>query len=96
MSIHFHSLTIKRLVKETPDCVSVCFEVPESLKTIFSFREGQNLTIKKKIGEEEVRRSYSICNAPHEGALTVAIKKLKVVCFLLLPMTACKPAIPSR
>ena len=77
MSIHFHSLTIKRLVKETPDCVSVCFEVPESLKTIFAFTEGQNLTIKKKIGEEEVRRSYSICNAPHEGALTVAIKKIE-------------------
>ncbi len=77
MSIHFHSLTIKRLVKETPDCVSVCFEIPESLKTTFAFREGQNLTIKKKIGEEEVRRSYSICNAPHEGALTVAIKKIE-------------------
>lgn len=77
MSIHFHSLKIKSIQKETTDCVSVCFDIPSSLQKDFTFKEGQNITIKKSINGEEVRRSYSICNAPHEKELKVAIKKVE-------------------
>lgn len=76
MAVHFHPLTVKQVKKETPDCVSVCFNIPESLKNDFAYREGQNITIRKIIGGEEVRRSYSICTAPHEAELKVAIKKV--------------------
>ncbi len=76
MAIHFHSLRIKQIRKETPDCVSVCLDVPESLQAIFQYKEGQNITLKANINGAEVRRSYSICQAPHEKTLTVAIKKV--------------------
>jgi ring-1,2-phenylacetyl-CoA epoxidase subunit PaaE len=77
MAVHFHSLKIKKVVKETPDCVSVSFVIPEELSDLFLFKEGQNITIKRNINGEEVRRSYSICNAPHEKKLKVAIKKVE-------------------
>jgi ring-1,2-phenylacetyl-CoA epoxidase subunit PaaE len=77
MAVHFHSLKIKEVIKETADCVSVSFIVPEELSDVFLFKEGQNITIKKNIKGEEVRRSYSICNAPHEKELKVAIKKVE-------------------
>lgn len=76
MSLHFHSLAVKEVKKETADCVSVLFDVPASLQKIFTFQQGQNLTIKKMLDGAEVRRSYSICTAPFENNLRVAIKKV--------------------
>ncbi len=77
MSIHFHPLTIKEIRSETPDCVSISFDIPPELESVFKFSHGQNLTVKTKIGNEEVRRSYSICTAPHENDLRVAVKMVE-------------------
>ena len=76
MSIHFHSLAIKKIRQETPDCVSVEFDVPASLKEIFIFKQGQSLTMRATINGEETRRTYSICSSPLEKVLQVAIKKV--------------------
>ena len=76
MSIHFHQLAIKEVRKETADCVSVAFIIPENLKETFAFQPGQNITIRTTINNEDIRRSYSICSAPHENELRVAIKKV--------------------
>jgi len=73
---HFHLLKVKEVNPETADCVSVTFEVPESLKETFDFLPGQYLTLKKTIGGNEIRRSYSICAAPHDNELRVAVKKV--------------------
>ncbi len=75
MASHFHQLQVKAITKETADCVSVSFTVPDNLQEIFTYKEGQNITLKKVINGDEVRRSYSICNAPYEQELKVAIKK---------------------
>ncbi len=74
MAAHFHSLKIKEVIRETPDCVSLNFEVPQTLWKEFAYREGQNITIKATLNGEELRRSYSICAAPFECELKVAIK----------------------
>jgi ring-1,2-phenylacetyl-CoA epoxidase subunit PaaE len=76
MAVHFHPLIIKDIKKETADCVSVCFEIPDTLKDQFTFKEGQNITIKTTIDGNELRRSYSLCTAPHEKEVKVAIKKV--------------------
>jgi ring-1,2-phenylacetyl-CoA epoxidase subunit PaaE len=76
MSIHFHSLPIKKIQKETADCVSVEFDIPESLKESFQFKQGQSLTMRATINGEEVRRTYSICSSPLDKELRVAIKKV--------------------
>jgi ring-1,2-phenylacetyl-CoA epoxidase subunit PaaE len=77
MSIHFHRLAIKEVKKETPDCVSVLFDVPEEMKEEFTFTQGQSLTMRAFINGEEVRRTYSICASPLDKQLKVAIKKVE-------------------
>jgi ring-1,2-phenylacetyl-CoA epoxidase subunit PaaE len=64
MSLHFHTLTVKDIRKETDDCVSVAFDIPPSLEKDFVFEHGQNITIRKIIDGEELRRNYSICTSP--------------------------------
>lgn len=72
----FHHLQVGDVVKETDDCVSVSFVVPDALKDDYRYAAGQYLTLKTNISGEEVRRSYSICSSPLEGELRVAIKKI--------------------
>ncbi len=76
MAVHFHKLKVAEVTRETPDCVSISFVVPAELKEVFSYNEGQNITIKHIENGEELRRSYSICRAPHEEKLQVAVKKV--------------------
>jgi ring-1,2-phenylacetyl-CoA epoxidase subunit PaaE len=75
MSIHFHKLAVKEIKKETADCVSVLFDIPDDLQNSFQFKQGQSLTMRTFIAGEEVRRTYSICATPLENKWRVAIKK---------------------
>lgn len=76
MSTLFHSLRVQKIIHETSDAVSVELEVPESLKEVFQFESGQYLTFRINLNGAEIRRSYSLCVAPYEGLLKVAIKKI--------------------
>lgn len=75
MSIHFHKLVIKEIRRETPECVSVLFEIPEEIKKDFVFKQGQSLTMRTFLKGAEVRRTYSICASPSDDEWRVAIKK---------------------
>lgn len=75
MALHFHTLTVKDIRRETPDCVSISFVIPENLKKEFAFKQGQNITVRKFFDGEEVRRSYSICSSPFDNELRIGIKK---------------------
>ncbi|HEX5651959.1 MAG TPA: 1,2-phenylacetyl-CoA epoxidase subunit PaaE [Chitinophagaceae bacterium] len=77
MAVHFYPLRIKEVRKETPECVSVLFEVPEELLAEFRFMQGQSLTMRTTLQGEEVRRTYSICSSPLEKEWRVAIKKVE-------------------
>lgn len=76
MSIHFHPLRIKEVKKETPECVSIVFDIPETLEKDFRFKQGQSLTMRALINGEEVRRTYSICSSPLDHEWRVAVKKV--------------------
>ena len=76
MSIHFHPLRIKKIIKETDQCVSVEFEIPEHLSASFQFTQGQSLTMRTTLNGEEVRRTYSLCSSPLDNKWKVAIKKV--------------------
>lgn len=73
----FHKLSIKNIIQETANAVSVVFDIPENLKENFSFKAGQYITIKKEINGQEVRRSYSICSSPKSEELKVVIKAVE-------------------
>lgn len=76
MTATFHKLKVKKVKNETLDCVSVSFEVPENLVSNFGFKQGQYLTLRQKINDEEIRRSYSISTSPFDQELQVAVKKV--------------------
>ena len=71
----FYPLPVSQVRNETRDTIAVTFAVPPELKDSFQFRQGQHLTLRAQIGDEDVRRSYSICSAVQDGALRVAIKR---------------------
>ena len=73
----FYPLKVRDIRRESPDTVSVAFEVPENLRDTFRFTQGQHLTLRTNIEGEEVRRSYSICTGTQENDLRVAIKKVE-------------------
>lgn len=77
MALHFHTLTVKEIIKETPDCVSILFEIPFSLEQEFHFKQGQSIAIRSFDNQEEIRRSYSICSSPLDKELRVAIKQVE-------------------
>lgn len=76
MSVHFHPLTVEEVRRETPDCVSVSFRVPEEFRDAFHFLPGQHLTLRAKVDGEELRRNYSICSSPLDGELRIAVKEV--------------------
>jgi ring-1,2-phenylacetyl-CoA epoxidase subunit PaaE len=74
----FHKLKVADVTRETADCVSIAFEVPEALKSEYKYIQGQYLTIKINVNGEEIRRSYSLCSSPVlDKELRVAIKRVK-------------------
>lgn len=77
----FYSLQVKDLYKETQDCTVITLEVPEELHEMFRFRQGQHLTFRKIWGEEEVRRTYSLCTSPDEKVWSVAVKQIPTGVF---------------
>lgn len=76
MNTQFYSLTVKKVVRETADAVSLFFDVPNNLKENFKFVQGQHLTFKFNLGGAEQRRAYSICTSPFENELAVTVKKV--------------------
>ena len=76
MSASFHPLKIADVRREIDDAVSLRFELPDDLRDAFRFVPGQHLTLRTEIEGEDIRRNYSICVAPHEDELRVAIKQI--------------------
>jgi ring-1,2-phenylacetyl-CoA epoxidase subunit PaaE len=70
----FLKLSIKEVLPETKDAVSVLFSVPEELKSNYTFLAGQYLNLRLTLDNQEIRRAYSICSSPDSGALRIAIK----------------------
>ncbi len=76
MTPRFHTLKVARVERETPESVCLVFDIPADLEADYRFEPGQHLGLRLKLEGEEMRRSYSICSAPHEGELRVAIKRV--------------------
>lgn len=76
MNTSFFNLTVKKVVRETADAVSLYFDVPASAQEAFTFVQGQHLTLKFNIDGNDVRRAYSICTSPLEGELAVTVKQV--------------------
>lgn len=74
---HFHKVSIADIHPETDNAVRVAFSIPAHLSDDFAFTQGQYLTLQSEVDGEQLRRSYSICSAPADGFLEVAIKRVE-------------------
>ncbi len=77
MSVIFHPLRVRAVEPDTAEAVIVAFEVPEALREVFGFTQGQYLTLRKQIDGQNLRRSYSICAGVDDAELRVAVRKVK-------------------
>jgi len=74
----FHALPIKDIRRETEDCVSIAFDIPDALAAEFRYKQGQYITIKLNLDGEEIRRSYSACSSPvTDRDLRIAVKRVE-------------------
>ena len=71
----FYPLQVASIKNETRDTIAVTFDIPQELAASFAYQQGQHLTLRAMIDDEDVRRSYSICSAVQENLLRVAIKR---------------------
>lgn len=72
----FHTVKVAEIKQETPDCVSVLFDIPDTLKDEFSYTAGQHVIVRKQINGEDVRRTYSLCSAPASGLFRIAVRQV--------------------
>ncbi len=73
----FHNIKVEDVYKETKDCVVVTFDVPDTLKEKFKFKQGQHLTVRKEIDGQDIRRNYSLCSSPMDNEWKVAVKTIQ-------------------
>jgi ring-1,2-phenylacetyl-CoA epoxidase subunit PaaE len=72
----FHALRVRAIEPDTEEAVIVSFDVPPHLQSLFSFNQGQYLTLRTEVDGEDLRRSYSICAGIDDGELRVGVRKV--------------------
>ena len=76
MSSPYFMLKVVEITRETSDAITIHFEHPD--KKPIPYKAGQFLTLILPIEGKKVRRSYSLCSAPAEGArLSVTVKRVE-------------------
>jgi ring-1,2-phenylacetyl-CoA epoxidase subunit PaaE len=73
MALKFQKLRVAKVIRETPDAVSICFENPD--KSVYTYIPGQYLTLKVDIDGKPYNRAYSLSSCPFiDEHLTVTVK----------------------
>lgn len=71
---HYFDLTVKNIVQETKDAISIVFEQPANK---INYKSGQFLTLITNVNGKDVRRAYSLCSSPFVDAdLAVTVKRV--------------------
>lgn len=71
----FHELEVAEVRPLTPDSIEVSFAVPAALSRDYSYLPGQYVALRARVGDRELRRSYSLCRPPSAGRISIAIKR---------------------
>jgi len=74
--LRFHPLKVLNIAPEAADAVEIALEVPEGLKDEYRGAPGQHVVVCTRIGGEELRRTYSLVNAPGEWPLRIVPRVL--------------------
>src|SRR5215831_5032378 len=69
--LRFHALRVLEVVPDAEDAVAIALEVPPQLRAEYSGRAGQHVVLRLAVEGEELRRTYSLVNAPGEWPLRI-------------------------
>jgi ring-1,2-phenylacetyl-CoA epoxidase subunit PaaE len=72
--LSFHALKVASVERIAEDAVCATLEVPPTLRDTFAFHAGQYVTVRRKIGDREERRTYSIVTAPGGTTLKLGVR----------------------
>jgi len=73
---HYRELTVKKVIPETKESISLVFEHPTTGK--LNYKSGQFLTLIANVQGKEVRRAYSLCSSPFvDQDLAVMVKRVE-------------------
>jgi ring-1,2-phenylacetyl-CoA epoxidase subunit PaaE len=70
--LKFHALKVREVVPDGEDAVALSFDVPAALHAEYRGAAGQHVVLRTEIDGQEVRRTYSLLNAPGEWPLRIA------------------------
>lgn len=80
-ALRFHELTVKRVSPEAAGSVAVTFNIPDAERDAFKFEPGQFLTLRARIDDQDVRRTYSISSPrsrlARAGELEIGIRPVE-------------------
>ena len=74
--LQYRALKLIERHAETDRAVALTFAVPADQAENYRFLAGQHLGIKATVQGEELRRTYSICQAPKAGALSICVRRV--------------------
>jgi ring-1,2-phenylacetyl-CoA epoxidase subunit PaaE len=69
--LKFHSLKVAQVAPDAEDAVAIALEVPAELRDEYRGSAGQHVVVRVAIEGEEIRRTYSLVNAPGEWPLRI-------------------------
>ncbi len=72
--LKFHPLRVAQVEPEAEDALAVALEVPPELEAHYRGSAGQHIALRAMIEGEEIRRTYSLINAPGEWPLRIIVR----------------------
>ncbi|HEX5462068.1 MAG TPA: 2Fe-2S iron-sulfur cluster-binding protein [Steroidobacteraceae bacterium] len=72
--LRFHSLRVAQVQAHAEDAIAVTLEVPTELVPEYRGSAGQHIVLRASLQGEEVRRTYSLVNAPGERLLSIVAR----------------------
>lgn len=73
-----HPLKVIKKINETPEAQSIVLEIPDELKSKFTYKPGQFVTFFLKVNGEDLNRSYSLSSSPLvDNDFQVTVKRVE-------------------
>jgi ring-1,2-phenylacetyl-CoA epoxidase subunit PaaE len=72
--LRFHPLPVRAVNRLTDDAVEIVLTIPRELADEYDYLPGQHVAVRHHLDGTEIRRSYSLCAAPGNGELRIAVK----------------------
>jgi len=69
--LKFHALKVTEVSPDAEDAVAIALDVPAELRETYRGRPGQHVVVRVTLDDEEIRRTYSLVNAPGEWPLRI-------------------------